>query len=158
MPLAQATVQKYCTTSEMEKKWGISKKTIVKYCNANLIPGAKQDNRKRWQIPENSIRPPLTENKIAKLGYYLEVEEYRVIIQEKMKKEQSITYEELEEYLIRTKVIEKQGEKTVLTQRKRHLLEDKGQTKRNWMSHIKNALVFIAQLVPLIEFAKDLIF
>lgn len=47
---------KYCTISEMAKKWGVSKTLVRRYCHQGRILRAKQKDGV-WMIPENAARP-----------------------------------------------------------------------------------------------------
>lgn len=51
-------------------RWGISKKTVYRYCNENIIPEAYKENRK-WIIPEID-KPPANRNGLVK--YLKEIE------------------------------------------------------------------------------------
>lgn len=47
---------KYCTISEMAKKWGVSKTLVRRYCHQGRILRAKQKDGV-WMIPENAAKP-----------------------------------------------------------------------------------------------------
>lgn len=46
----------YLSVAQMAKKWGISERSVRKYCAENKIPGAFMTG-KTWNIPENAEKP-----------------------------------------------------------------------------------------------------
>lgn len=56
------------TTKQAAQKWGISQKTIQKYCREGFIEGAMK--LRQWQIPEQA-RPPLYRSP-KKLGTHIQ--------------------------------------------------------------------------------------
>ncbi|MBQ3320559.1 Fic family protein [Candidatus Saccharibacteria bacterium] len=46
----------YLSTSKIADKWGISERAVRKYCSADRIEGAKNENG-IWLIPENAEKP-----------------------------------------------------------------------------------------------------
>lgn len=48
----------YFDTNIASEKWGLSSRTVAKYCRSNLIPKAYKDTKSKiWRIPVNSIKP-----------------------------------------------------------------------------------------------------
>ena len=45
-------------TYEASKKWGVSQRTVEKWCRCGAIPGATQDKKySPWHIPKDAKRP-----------------------------------------------------------------------------------------------------
>jgi hypothetical protein len=55
----------YGETSEFAKLWGVSPKTVAKYCNDKKIDGAKKIKGK-WCIPLNTTKP-ISESEIRRI-------------------------------------------------------------------------------------------
>lgn len=50
-------------TREASKKWGVSQKTVERWCRSRLIEGVTQDRKgSPWHIPQNAI-PPIRKTK-----------------------------------------------------------------------------------------------
>lgn len=46
------------SADEAAKKWGMDKGNVIKHCQkAGRVPGAAQDEKKRWRIPADAPRP-----------------------------------------------------------------------------------------------------
>ena len=61
----------YLSVAQMAKKWGISERSVRKYCTENKIPGAFMTG-KTWNIPENAEKPERKNKKSDKPKNLLE--------------------------------------------------------------------------------------
>ena len=61
----------YLSVAQMAKKWGISERSVSKYCAENKIPGAFMTG-KTWNIPENAEKPERKNKKSDKPKNLLE--------------------------------------------------------------------------------------
>ena len=61
----------YLSVAQMAKKWGISERSVRKYCAENKIPGAFMTG-KTWNIPENAEKPERKNKKSDKPKNLLE--------------------------------------------------------------------------------------
>jgi len=75
--------EKYYNTKKVSEKWGVTRRTVTKYCKNGQIPKAYKDSSTRtWKIPANTIKP-LTKKEtkemlflITKLHSYLILDNY----------------------------------------------------------------------------------
>lgn len=56
--------EKYLTSAEIAKKWGISERSVRNYCNEGRVKGAILIG-KTWSIPENALKPERLNKKLT---------------------------------------------------------------------------------------------
>lgn len=56
--------EKYLTSAEIAKKWGISERSVRNYCNEGRVKGAILIG-KIWSIPENALKPERLNKKLT---------------------------------------------------------------------------------------------
>lgn len=136
---------KMYTTTEMERRWGVSSRTIAQYCRDGLIIGAKQEKNRRWYIPEDTSKPILTASKAAMLLYHFETEERRSKLREELEKNYG-GYYVIEEYLLTLELIEQEHGRIKIT-KKSELLISKASKK--WEDRLSKFLS-LAKIVPIV--------
>lgn len=52
--------------------WGVSKKTVVRYCEQGMVPFAEKVDS-HWEIPKDAEKPLMTRSAAVRLMYYLTV-------------------------------------------------------------------------------------
>lgn len=54
------------TAKEKAVEWGVSSSTVAAYCASGIIPPAeKVGKRKRWEIPDDWCKPPLSRRQLC---------------------------------------------------------------------------------------------
>ena len=63
---------KYLSVAEIAKKWGLTDRSVRKYCQDGKIPGAFLTG-KTWNVPEDSEKPERAKRKSSKPQTLLDI-------------------------------------------------------------------------------------
>lgn len=148
----------YYSATEIARKWVVSQRTVTRYCRAGLVPGAKQDEKKKWQIPADSPKPALTEYSAAKLLYYFETEGRKEELREALA-EEGKDFRKIEDYFVQLEFLESRKGKTVTTRKTKMMIQRvKGkEVGKQLLWTVATALNVAVQVLTILEKVSGLL-